>query len=145
MCIKLANKTFIVSRCTVNKTLKSGGGFVYLWCNSFASTYIYIYFVWLSPTSNVIIKTCSMYSHPSLFVGLYFAILQNRRVTPRMRLKQNFLNFPEQSGRFWSLKQVFKPYHMMFMELKEKKTQLPITVFLKPNEPLTSKTEPVVK
>jgi hypothetical protein len=33
----------------------------------------------------------------------------------------------------------------MIMELKEKKTQLPITTFVKGNEPLTSKTEPVVK
>jgi hypothetical protein len=33
----------------------------------------------------------------------------------------------------------------MFKELKEKKTQLPNTPFLKENEPLTSKTEPVMK
>jgi len=33
-----------------------------------------------------------MYNHPPLFVGLYFVVLQNHRVTKRMRLKQNFQN-----------------------------------------------------
>jgi hypothetical protein len=61
-----------------------------------------------------------------LFAGSFFAILQNCRVASRMNVKK----FPElyrMSRRFYSLRHIFEPYHMMFKELKEKKRQLPIT------------------
>lgn len=74
----------------------------------------------------------STYTHPLLFMGLYFAVLQ----IPRIKIDHLDLSVDRSIRIVWQFKQVFMPYHVISKELKEKKTQLPLHCFSKKRKTL---------
>jgi len=70
------------------------------------------------------------YTHLTLFTGPHFTDSQIFEVAPQIKVP-NLDPAIDRSNRIVQpLRQVFEPYCIVFKELKEKKKQLPITMFL---------------
>jgi hypothetical protein len=67
-------------------------------------------------------------------VGLYSIVSQIRRVAPRIKIYHSDPLNDKSIKIFQQLKQIFKPYCIMYKELEGKKQQLPSTMFLQKQE-----------